>query len=89
MQILDIEMSDHAFDAARGRHSANVGLVFADHFVSIFCSLALPDGTGTKARDFALLNDALRQLRRMPEFRTGRVKLAPLPVAAAPLPMAA
>ncbi|MGE4324681.1 MAG: hypothetical protein AB7E21_01050 [Pseudodonghicola sp.] len=88
MQITDIEISCLSFDAARGLHTANVGIAFADRFVVLFCSAALPGGAGDEDRDFALTYDALRQLRRMPEFRSGQARLE-LPPLANPLPLAA
>ncbi|GHG81884.1 hypothetical protein [Pseudodonghicola xiamenensis] len=91
MQITDIEIYDHFPDAAQGLHRAHVGVAFADRFVTLFCTIGLPVATSEKDRDAALIDEALRQLRRMPECRSGQISIE-LPATTLPadaLPLAA
>ncbi|SDC61702.1 hypothetical protein [Ruegeria marina] len=75
MLITNIEISRYTYCADTSRHSASVCLTLADRIVTLFCSLDLPGETSAVSRAQAFVGDALRQMRRMPEFRTGKQHL--------------
>ncbi|MFC3613831.1 hypothetical protein ACFORG_08695 [Lutimaribacter marinistellae] len=75
MQITGIEIIDTRFCTASGRHRASLRLTLPDRVVTLFCALALPEAVSPALRDRAMMADALRQMRRMPEFRSGRMAL--------------
>ena len=55
------------------QNEALVSLTLADRIVTFLCRLDA--STTHEDRQAALLRDALRQLGRMPEFRSGRQRL--------------
>lgn len=75
MQITDIEISHAEYCPDQARHRASVCLTLADRIVTLFCSVELQGENSDEARRAAFLGDALRQMRRMPEFRAGRATL--------------
>ena len=75
MLVTDIEISHYSYDAHRARHSANVAMTCRDRVVSLFCQLDLPAEESPRTRAQAFVKDAIRQLRRMPEYRNGRTPL--------------
>ncbi len=75
MLVKDIAISEHVFHDDRDVHAANVTLSFADKVVRLRCHLQ-----GLGPQDMAhcvpgLVKDALRQLRRMPEYRSGQSRI--------------
>lgn len=75
MLVTDIEITDYRYCARRARHQANVGVTLKNRFITLFCQLDLPSDTDDTTRARAFVDDALRQLRRMPEIRSGRAAL--------------
>lgn len=75
MMITNIEISQYRYCPQTARHSASVCLTLRDRIVTLFCSLDLPEHTAAANRANAFVSDALRQLRRMPEFRSGKTPL--------------
>ncbi len=75
MLITNIEISRYSYCTNTSRHSASVCLTLADRIVTLFCSLDLPGEANPVARAQAFVGDALRQMRRMPEFRSGNQEL--------------
>ena len=75
MQITDIEISPAEYCPERARHMARVCLTLADRIVTLFCAVDLGEQAGPETRRDAFLGDALRQMKRMPEFRAGRTTL--------------
>ena len=75
MLVTDIEITDYSYCPATARHRAMVGLTLQDQFVALTCQLDLPEQENPEARASAFVSDAIRQLRRMPEFRSGRTPL--------------
>ncbi len=75
MQITDVEISVPEYCPEQARHRASVCLTLADRIVTLFCSIELTAESGAEARRAAFLGDALRQMKRMPEFRAGRATL--------------
>ncbi len=71
MQITDYEISQEAFSPDQTQQVARVSLTMADRFVTLFCAVDMEGVDSPSARLDAFLREALRQLRRMPEFRTG------------------
>ncbi|HCE71226.1 MAG TPA: hypothetical protein DET67_08395 [Ruegeria sp.] len=76
MQITNVEISQYQVCPNTARHSASVCMTLADRVVTLFCSLELPEGISAIARAQAFVGDAMRQLRRMPEFRSGKQQLS-------------
>ncbi|MCE8512448.1 hypothetical protein KBY24_10710 [Ruegeria pomeroyi] len=75
MQITNVEISQYHVCPSTARHSASVCMTLADRMVTLFCSLELPEEISPLARTQAFVGDAMRQLRRMPEFRSGKDQL--------------
>ncbi|PSL18382.1 hypothetical protein [Shimia abyssi] len=72
MYVTDIQISNPTYRQTLGELSAVVSLSTDDRDVRMLCAVpSEPEETGRKGR-LALIRDALRQLRRMPEHRTGR-----------------
>ncbi|MDK3017647.1 hypothetical protein [Pseudodonghicola flavimaris] len=79
MLITDVVFSDHRYLSEVGCHQAAVGLIAGPRRATFFCTVALAETVPEALRDAALLREAMRQLRRMPEFRTGAVQVALVP----------
>ena len=75
MLVTDIEISHYSYDSRRARHCANVAMTFRNRVVSLLCQLDMPAEESASNRARAFVQDAIRQLRRMPEFRTGADRL--------------
>ncbi|WP_296761563.1 hypothetical protein [Sediminimonas sp.] len=76
MYFTRIDMPEFALPAQPGAALAGVGRGISGGCVHLHCTARSTDRT---ARCEALVNDALRQLQRMPEFRRGGhdITLAP------------
>lgn len=75
MLVTDIEISQYHYDTRSSRHLATVAMTCKNRVVSLFCQLDLPRNEPAKDRASAFVRDAIRQLRRMPEFRSGSATL--------------
>jgi hypothetical protein len=75
MFVTDIEISQYIYDSDKSLHRANVCMTLKDRVISLVCQLRLPADKPQSARMAALVKDAVRQLNRMPELRSGRTKL--------------
>ena len=73
MYITQIEVSQMQNASGQGRVSGFVSIDSDEGHVQMHC--AVSDTAPSMRRD-ALIAEALRQLRRMPEFRTGRRDLS-------------
>ncbi|MEX0280875.1 MAG: hypothetical protein AB3N13_06740 [Arenibacterium sp.] len=71
MLVTDIEITDYRFCEAKERHHATVGVTVRDRFISLLCQCDLPRDAAGGRRARAFVEDAVRQLRRMPEIRSG------------------
>ncbi len=72
MFVTDIQIANYRYCSGSGRHIANVGVTLRDQFISLFCQLDLPEDECPDFRARALVGEALRQLARMPEYRSGK-----------------
>lgn len=72
MLVTNIEISHYSYCEQSARHTANVCMTLGDMFVTLFCALDMPANECPKERAKAFVGDAMRQLRRMPEYRSGR-----------------
>jgi hypothetical protein len=72
MFVTDIEITHYQYCPKSARHMANVCLTLKTQIVTVWCKLELPADIPGPARASAFVQDALRQLRRMPEFRSGQ-----------------
>ncbi|MEX0282195.1 MAG: hypothetical protein AB3N13_13510 [Arenibacterium sp.] len=71
MLVTDIEITDYRFCETKARHHATVGVTVKDRFITLLCQSDLPRDAGGRSRARAFVEDAVRQLRRMPEIRSG------------------
>lgn len=72
MLVTDIKITRYQYCSESARHMASVGVSLKNQFVTLFCQLDLPENESPAARASAFVGEALRQLRRMPEYRSGR-----------------
>lgn len=72
MLVTDIEITNYQYCPKSARHLANVCVTLRNQIVTLFCQLDLPVDESPTARASAFVGEALRQLRRMPELRSGR-----------------
>jgi hypothetical protein len=75
MLVTNIEISHYSYDALAARHQANVAMTMQDKVVNMYCQLDLPMGEAQRTRNLAFIGEATRQLRRIPEFRSGKQEL--------------
>ncbi len=71
MLVTDIEINNYQYCQRSARHLASVCVTLRNQIVTLFCQIDLPADETPKARAAALVGEALRQLRRMPELRSG------------------
>jgi hypothetical protein len=75
MQVTGIEISHYHHAPGTSRHEAAVYMTLRDRVVTLFCRIDLPGQESSAAPARALVDEAARQLGRMPEFRSGRETL--------------
>jgi hypothetical protein len=76
MFVTDIEISHYRYDPYKARHCANVAVSAGGNIVNLFCQIALPEeADDIRSRAVGFAGEAARQLRRMPEFRSGQAAL--------------
>ena len=73
MYITHIEVSRPRGGPAAGRTSGFVSLYSEERHVQVHCAVA---GTAGRTAREALITEALRQLQKMPEYRSGRRELS-------------
>jgi len=73
--VTDIEISHYSYDPLSARHQANVAMTLKNQVISLFCKLDMPEDEPDRTRATAFVRDAIRQLKRMPEFRSGASQL--------------
>lgn len=71
MLVTDIEITDYQYCDRLERHRATVGVTLKDHFITLLCKADLPKNAASTRRARAFVEDAVRQLHRMPEVRSG------------------
>lgn len=72
MLVTGIEITHYHYCRETSQHVANVCMKLKDRMVTLFCQLDLPEHQNAVDRAQAFVGEAKRQLRRMPEFRSGR-----------------
>lgn len=75
MLVTDIEITHYRYCPDRARHMADVCMTLKNQIVTMFCALDLPADAPAPSRAAAFVNDAVRQLKRMPELRSGKASL--------------
>lgn len=75
MLVTHIQISQYAYDRRNARHQANVEMTLPGKVISMFCQLDLPENENPRNRTVAFVGDAVRQLKRMPELRSGQHRL--------------
>lgn len=78
MHVTDIQISNPMYRQTLGELTAVVSLSSESRDVRVHCAVPAEDNTEPQkgAGRLALIREALRQLRRMPEMRTGREELS-------------
>ncbi|SFM59853.1 hypothetical protein [Shimia aestuarii] len=76
MYVTDIQISNPTYRQSLGELSAVVSLHADARDVNLLCAVpSAPEKKETEGR-LDLIREALRQIRRMPEMRTGREELS-------------
>lgn len=76
MFVTDIEISHYRYDPYKARHCANVAVSGEGNVVNLYCQIDLPEEQDdARARALGFAGEAARQLRRMPEIRSGQSAL--------------
>ena len=76
MVVTDIEITNYRYCPRSARHVANVCVTLKDRVVDLLCTIDMPGEEARVTRNAALVTEALRQLRRLPEVRSGREDLS-------------
>ncbi len=76
MHVTEIQISNPTYRQTLGELSAVVSLSSASRAVQVHCAVQSDADKPQKEGRVALVREALRQLRRMPEMRTGRENLS-------------
>ena len=69
MHILSVEVKDRSYSREKGRHEATLLVAGHENRVSFRAAARLAESSGVRDVTQGLLADALRQLRRLPEYR--------------------
>lgn len=75
MLVSDIAISRQSYCTEREIHSANVCLTLSDTIVRLVCNIKGTPESDPNQTLIAIVRDALRQMSRMPEYRSGRDQL--------------
>lgn len=75
MLVTDVEISQYQYCPKSMRHMASVCMTLKNQIVTLYCQLDLPETATGPQRVTAFVREATRQLRRMPEYRSGNVSL--------------
>lgn len=76
MRVHGIKIEDQAYCIERQCHAARVIVLIDDVIMTLFCRSHLPADAPEASCRAALLGEALRQIGRMPEFRSGSERLS-------------
>lgn len=71
MLVTDISINQYRYCPVSARHMASVCMTLKNQIVTTFCQLDLPEHETKSNRASAFVGDAIRQLGRMPEYRSG------------------
>lgn len=75
MLVSDIAISRQSYCTEREIHTANVCLTLSDTIVRLVCNIKCTSESDPNQTLIAIVRDALRQMSRMPEYRSGRDQL--------------
>lgn len=76
MHVTEIQISNPTYRQTLGELSAVVSLSDNTRDVRLHCAVPAQEGEKKTAGRLALIREALRQLRRMPEIRAGQEELS-------------
>mgnify|MGYP001171677004 CR=1 FL=1 len=76
MLVTHIEISQYAYDRSSARYQAVVAMTLKNQVVDLFCQVDLPENDNPRSRTVAFISDAVRQMKRMPEIRSGQKTLS-------------
>jgi len=71
MYVNSISFLNAHFDSNTARHHATIHLVIDQNNVTLCCTVDLIENAPVKEVIAGILNDAKRQIMRMPEYRSG------------------
>lgn len=75
MLVTDISINQYRYCPVSARHIANVCMTLKNQIVTMYCQLDLPEDAQNTKRASAFVGEAIRQLGRMPEYRSGEKTL--------------
>ncbi len=75
MKILNVKLADQKFLPETGAHRATIVMKTDEGQLFLDAKATLPNGICQNEVSSALVKDALRQLNRMPEYRSGRKRV--------------
>ena len=75
MLVTDISINQYRYCPVSARHMANVCMTLKNQIVTMYCQLDLPENEQNTKRAAAFVGEAIRQLGRMPEYRSGEKTL--------------
>ena len=76
MHVTEIQISNPMYRQTLGELTAVVSLSDETRDVRMLCAVPAQEDSPKAEGRLALIKDALRQLRRMPEIRTGREQVS-------------
>ncbi|WP_435140020.1 hypothetical protein [Pseudopelagicola sp. nBUS_19] len=76
MHIKEIQISNPTYHHSLGELSALVSMSSEARDIQLFCNVPLSPEKQKSHSRFVLIREALRQIRRMPEVRTGRERVS-------------
>ena len=71
MLVTDISINQYRYCPVSARHLANVCMTLKNQIVTMNCRLDLPENEQNTKRSSAFIGEAIRQMGRMPEYRSG------------------
>ena len=71
MLVTNISITQYRYCPASAHHLANVCMTLKNQVVTMYCQLDLPENVQNTKRATAFVGEAIRQLSRMPEYRSG------------------
>ncbi|MBL4768865.1 MAG: hypothetical protein JKY94_14335 [Rhodobacteraceae bacterium] len=71
MLVTDISINQYRYCPVSARHIANVCMTLKNQIITMYCQLDLPEDEHKAKSAAAFVGEAIRQLGRMPEYRSG------------------
>lgn len=75
MYVTDIEITEIPVESGDLTNKSSVVFTSYERQIQVMCDIREAESHNPVKRRMAFVADALRQLKRMPEFRTGRAEI--------------